>query len=158
MSFSAARFDWFILFLPYNPLSAFTGLDPNGEWTLGIYDAVEGNTGSLEAWGLTLFFEPVAGVGEISTNVITDYRLAQNYPNPFNPITNIEIQIPVSGFVTLTIYNTLGQEVKRLAGKRLAPGVHRYQFDGTHLARGVYYYKLALSTGFVQTKKLVLLK
>jgi len=53
-------------------------------------------------------------------------------------------KISSATFVNLEIYNPLGQEVKRLIGQRLKAGVHQYQFDGSDLPSGVYYYRLVI--------------
>jgi hypothetical protein len=85
------------------------------------------------------------------------FKLYQNYPNPFNPITNIEFRIPDSEFVILNIYDVKGQVVKRLIGQELSAGVHRYQFDGSRLASGIYYYSL-VSGDYRQVRKMILLR
>lgn len=85
------------------------------------------------------------------------FELSQNYPNPFNPSTTINYSIPVSGMVTLKIYNVLGQEVKTLVNKEQFAGMHTISFDASNLASGVYIYRLS-SGNFVNTKKMMLLK
>lgn len=97
-----------------------------------------------------------------SDNQIPDnYNLSQNYPNPFNPTTNIDFSIPISGFVTLKIYNVLGQEVASLINEEMKSGNYKVQFNGHNLgggyASGVYFYKLQ-SGSFTMTKKLNLMK
>ena len=85
------------------------------------------------------------------------FTLYQNYPNPFNPNTNLEFGISKSGFVTLKVYDVLGNEVAVLVNENKAPGYYNIQFDGSDLSSGVYYYRLE-SSGFVQTKRMMLLK
>jgi hypothetical protein len=93
------------------------------------------------------------------------YFLAQNFPNPFNPTTTIEFMLPKTSFVTLKVYNLLGEEVATLiAGQRVA-GIHRFNWDASGLASGVYLYRLeasdpSTSSGqrSVQTKKLILIQ
>ena len=70
------------------------------------------------------------------------FKLNQNYPNPFNPITVISWQLAVSSQVELTVYNVLGEKLATLVSKRMDPGNHRYMFDGSMLASGIYYYQL----------------
>jgi hypothetical protein len=86
------------------------------------------------------------------------YYLAEAYPNPFNPETHIEFSIPESGFVTLKIHNSIGQEAAVLVSENLLPGTYRYNWNASGFASGVYFYNLETSSGFFQTKKLVLLR
>lgn len=86
-----------------------------------------------------------------------EYTLSQNYPNPFNPITQIEYSVPKDGYVSLKVYNDLGQEVVDLFSGIQRTGNYKATFDGTGLASGVYFYKLQ-SENVSITKKLVLMK
>ncbi|MBN1302638.1 MAG: T9SS type A sorting domain-containing protein [Melioribacteraceae bacterium] len=61
-----------------------------------------------------------------------------NYPNPFNPSTIITYKLPVDGFVTLKVYDVLGEEIAVLVNKKQASGVYEIEFDGSDLASGVY--------------------
>ncbi|HEX2866629.1 MAG TPA: T9SS type A sorting domain-containing protein [Ignavibacteriales bacterium] len=85
------------------------------------------------------------------------YSLSQNFPNPFNPVTTIRYGIPESGFVTLKVYDMLGNEVASLVNKDQMPGEYTATFDGKNLSSGVYFYKLSQGN-FTQTKKLLLMK
>jgi subtilisin-like proprotein convertase family protein len=142
---------------PYHPLSKFNGLDPNGEWTLSIYDGVPGNTGSLEAWSLRLSYEIVTGIEPQTTSVPTEYQLFQNYPNPFNPVTNISFQLPHSGKVRIDIYNILGQRVATVIDRYLPGGSYRYPWKPQTLASGVYIYRLQ-SENYSSVKKMIFMK
>jgi hypothetical protein len=86
-----------------------------------------------------------------------EYKLLQNYPNPFNPSTIISYSIPKSSFVSLKIFNTLGQEVESLVNKEQQPGNYKVKLVGSRLSSGVYFYRI-VAGNFVQTKKLILLK
>jgi len=90
-------------------------------------------------------------------NLPNVFSLKQNYPNPFNPRTNIQFSIPKAEYVTLIIYNLLGQEVNTLVSEKLTPGEYKYTWDASQLASGVYIYKLEAGN-FTNTKKLILLK
>jgi hypothetical protein len=85
------------------------------------------------------------------------FALHQNYPNPFNPSTTIRYSMPHTSFVTLTIYNTLGQQVAQLVNEQQQAGYHDVVFRGDGLASGVYYYRIQAGD-FVASKKLLLLK
>ncbi len=73
-----------------------------------------------------------------------NFQLAQNYPNPFNPGTTIKYSIAKASFVTIKIYNILGEEVATLVNEKPA-GYYQIKFDASNLASGVYFY--TLSTG-----------
>ncbi len=101
-----------------------------------------------------------------SFNVTTDikdktiptvYSLEQNFPNPFNPSTKINYQLPQNGFVTLKIYDVLGNEIITLVNGEQNAGTYQTVFDGSRLSSGVYFYKIQ-SGDFVATKKLILMK
>jgi hypothetical protein len=85
------------------------------------------------------------------------FVLHQNYPNPFNPATTIEFTLSQSGFVTLKVYNILGQEVTTLLGTYKHAGQYSVNFDASQLSSGIYYYTLA-TDDFKQTRKMVLLR
>jgi len=85
------------------------------------------------------------------------YTLHQNYPNPFNPTTNIVYELPKSSFVTLKVYNVIGQEVSTLVNTMQEAGSHSVTFDASRLASGVYFYRLS-TAGFTQTYKMILQK
>ncbi|GAB6283403.1 MAG: hypothetical protein STSR0008_21690 [Ignavibacterium sp.] len=85
------------------------------------------------------------------------YALNQNYPNPFNPSTTISYAIPNDGFVSLRIYNVLGQEIKSLVNQFQKSGNYKLMFDASNLPSGVYFYKIE-ANNFTQVKKMMLLK
>lgn len=99
----------------------------------------------------------VIGINQISVLVPDKFTLEQNYPNPFNPSTNLEFGISRSGFVSLKIYDMLGKEVMTLVNSNLTPGTYKYDFDGTGLSSGIYYYTLS-ADNFSQTKRMTLIK
>ena len=99
----------------------------------------------------------IDAVNENNSRTPIKFSLKQNYPNPFNPITNIEYRIPNSGFVTLKIYNALGQKVATLVNRKQKAGIYSVEWDASGFASGVYYYRLQ-AEGFVETKKLILLR
>ena len=95
--------------------------------------------------------------GVSAQDVPAVFSLGQNFPNPFNPETTIRYSLPSRSHVLLAVYNALGERVAVLAEGEQESGFHEVRFDGSALASGVYFYRLQ-STGFVQTKKLSLLK
>jgi len=103
--------------------------------------------------------------GDIVTSVSTppeqtlpiEYDLKQNYPNPFNPVTTIEFDLPRASTVTLKIYTILGEEITTLVSDKLPAGTHRYFWNPSALASGVYLYRIE-SKEYTKTKKMVFLK
>jgi len=95
----------------------------------------------------------------------TEFSLKQNYPNPFNPSTTIEFNIAKAGYVTLKVYNMLGEEVATIVNGELNQGTYVKTFSGEGLSSGVYMYKLTARArdggragNFTETKKLLLTK
>jgi hypothetical protein len=86
-----------------------------------------------------------------------NYSLEQNYPNPFNPSTNIRFSITEPGFVSLKIYNALGQEVATLLNEEKVAGTYEFNFNASDLTSGIYFYKIT-SNNFTQTRKMLLIK
>ena len=86
------------------------------------------------------------------------FSLDQNYPNPFNPSTTIEYAIGSRQFVTLKIFNSLGEEIETLVNEFQDAGVHsKFYILNSTMPSGVYYYQL-ISGNFIDTKKMVLLR
>lgn len=85
------------------------------------------------------------------------YLLEQNYPNPFNPVTNIKYQLPVSGNVVLKIYDITGKEVAKIVDENKVAGYYTAVFDASRLSSGMYFYRI-LCNGFIETKKMMLVK
>jgi hypothetical protein len=93
----------------------------------------------------------------IAAEIPVEFALDQNYPNPFNPTTNIEYAVPSDGRATLTIYNSLGQEVATLVDDNMTAGRYVVTWDAEGIAGGTYFYRLQAGNS-VLTKKMVLLK
>jgi hypothetical protein len=91
--------------------------------------------------------------GEIPTG----YFLAGNYPNPFNPSTSLQYGLGKAGHVRLDVYNVKGQLVERVVDEWQPAGTHQRSFDASHLAGGVYLYRLTSGT-YTATGRMVLLK
>ena len=100
----------------------------------------------------------VTGVTETPKgNLPEKFALAQNYPNPFNPSTTIRYSLPQRSHVTLSVYNTLGQQVAQLVNADIDAGNHDIQFNASNLASGVYFYRIQAGS-YVETRKLVLIR
>jgi hypothetical protein len=95
---------------------------------------------------------------QYEANVIPDeYSISQNYPNPFNPVTTIKYQIPELSFVTIKVFDVLGNEITVLVNEEKSMGSYEVELDGTTLPSGVYFYRIQAGD-FIQTKKMVLMK
>ncbi len=103
-------------------------------------------------------FESPFTTSILLSNYTESFQLFQNYPNPFNPSTVISWQLPAGNHVELTVYNLLGKKVATLVSQYMGPGSHTFRFDGTNLAAGVYFYRLALESGIIKTGKMHLIK
>ncbi len=106
--------------------------------------------------------ELVTSIEPSPKEIAEGYHLFQNFPNPFNPSTEISFQIPSSEYVSLEIFNLLGQKVRSLVNARLATGLHRFSWNskddfGIQVPAGIYYYRLNAGP-YVQTMKMMLLK
>jgi hypothetical protein len=91
------------------------------------------------------------------------FALLPNYPNPFNPTTEIRFDIKETADLSIRIYNSLGQEIRILTSGLF--GIGRYtitwdgrDFHGQQVSSGIYFSRLETSTGFAQTRKMMLLK
>ncbi|MGB5849103.1 MAG: T9SS type A sorting domain-containing protein, partial [Ignavibacteriaceae bacterium] len=101
-------------------------------------------------------FGVVSGVEDEFVNP-DDFVLYQNYPNPFNPTTNIKYMINSRQFISLKVYDVLGNEIAILVNEEKPSGTYLVEFDATTLPSGVYMYRL--TTGDLSvSKKLILLK
>ncbi len=108
-----------------------------------------------------------SGFGFARTNVILSvssdqfspgtFVLFPNYPNPFNPSTEIQFDVPKSSFVTLRVYNLLGQEIAVLVNEERRMGHYQVQFNGSNHPSGIYFYRLTAGN-YSAVRKMVLMK
>jgi hypothetical protein len=99
---------------------------------------------------------------ETEVGLPVNYNLYQNYPNPFNPKTKIKFEIPMESFVTLIIYDAIGNELSRLVNQKIKAGIHEIDFNADEsYSSGIYFYELKAENGssiFFETKKMILIK
>jgi hypothetical protein len=94
---------------------------------------------------------------QVSDDIPQSFVLQSNYPNPFNPVTTIPFDLPEANFTTLSIYNSLGQEVATLVNRELEAGRYQAEFDAGSLPSGVYFYRLTAGK-FAAVKRMLLIK
>ncbi len=99
---------------------------------------------------------PVA-IDPSNTTTPSTFALEQNYPNPFNPSTTIKYSVPVSGNVSIKVYNSIGVEVMTVVNKNHVAGNYVENVDLSGLSSGIYFYTLS-SGDFKDTKKMMLVK
>lgn len=99
--------------------------------------------------------QPVGGLSDEPV-IAAVFELRQNYPNPFNPGTTIEFNLPQAGLVKLKLYNVLGQIITTLVSKNLPAGMHRYYWNATGMASGVYFYQIELGRHRLMKKALLI--
>jgi len=105
-------------------------------------------------------FDCTAGmesVGSTHNAIPFQFELKQNYPNPFNGWTAINYSLPVSGKVSLTVYDALGRKVATLVDGYQSASRYRVRFDASKLASGVYFYQLNAGK-YHANKKMVMVK
>ncbi|MFH1198047.1 MAG: T9SS type A sorting domain-containing protein [bacterium] len=133
-------------------------LPTNGTATFYVAAAVEGTDEAV----LGLLTEAQNKYNTTFTSVEpgsipVKYELSQNFPNPFNPTTKINFSIPQNDFVSLRIYNTLGQEVAHPVANEMSAGNHSVEFNASYLSSGAYFYVLTAGN-FNSTRKMILIK
>ena len=154
------------------PISSLPGISSmiadisNNEFS--VYIGTPGN-------GVLLYKTQITFIDEETNELIPDqFRLYQNYPNPFNPSTRIQYALSSRQFVSLKVYDVLGNEIATLVNEEKPAGSYEVEFsaiggasggDAFSLPSGVYFYQLraedpssSSGQGFIQTKKIVLLR
>jgi hypothetical protein len=107
---------------------------------------------------------PPSGDSKINQPLPKDFSLEQNYPNPFNPATIFKYALPYDSKVILRIYNTLGQVVMRLVDNVESAGFKSVEWNASHMASGVYFYRLEATNindpgkSFIHVRKMLLIK
>jgi Secretion system C-terminal sorting domain len=104
-----------------------------------------------------LRYGSATGVDRENAAIPEKFELSQNYPNPFNPTTKIDFSVPGKTFVSLKVFDVLGKEIADLVHKELPGGKYTVDFNATHLASGVYFYRLNTNS-ITRINKMVLLR
>jgi len=129
------------------PFVAINGLYPDNTYYWRVISKTEdGKVSDYSSVGVFKTISNITSVEDVK-DLKYNFELYQNYPNPFNPETSIRFSIDKNDFVTLTIYDILGKEVRTLISERLSPGKYNIVWKGednfgNKVASGVYFYKL----------------
>jgi hypothetical protein len=115
------------------------------------------HNGQLSVWTLPLVDSTSVTNFKNESFQPIEYSLYQNYPNPFNPSTTISYQLPKTEFVTVRIFDAIGNEIKTIVKETKNSGVHEVNFDASQLSSGIYLYRIDAGT-FNESKKMLLLK
>jgi hypothetical protein len=130
------------------------------------FSVVVNQAGQISYMGLGLDLQTVTGVIDSLLGitgidekeiVAQNFTLKQNYPNPFNPITTIEFILSEANYVTLKLFNLIGQEISTLISAPMKAGEHSLQWNASSYPAGIYFYRLQ-GFGFSGTRRMVLLK
>lgn len=116
----------------------YGGLDPQNT---GFYKTSYSNTTSIN----------------VINEIPAQFNLSQNYPNPFNPSTKINFSIAEGEFVSLKIFNAVGEQVQELVNQNLSAGSYTIDFNAGNLSSGIYFYLLT-GNNFSAVKKMILIK
>jgi hypothetical protein len=158
--------DGYVIERKQGEASSFSVLDSLGK-NVGQYVDTTIEAGQIYIYRVQAYKSSVGSEysNEVSLNLTgvkkevlpREYSLSQNYPNPFNPTTTIGYQLPISGYLTLKVYNLLGQEVATIFEGVQSAGNYSVTFDANGLTGGIYFYQLKAGS-FVENKKFILLK
>jgi hypothetical protein len=105
-----------------------------------------------EEFGTFVDIKEHQAAGQIS------FKLEQNFPNPFNPGTSIRYSISEESDVTLKIFNILGEEIAALLNVHQVQGVYEIKWNAENYPSGIYFYQLKTNNGYLETKKMIILK
>ncbi len=135
--------------------SAKNVINTNYSSTVSAADALHNASDSLQSAinGLII----ITYAGNSGNNLPEHFALYQNYPNPFNPSTRISYTIPQDDYVSLKVYDILGNEAAVIFEGEQQPGNYNFTFDGSELTSGIYFYRLQ-TRSYAAVRKFVLLK
>lgn len=115
------------------------------------------NSGIASVRDYLLRLEKPNNENEDELLVIKEFKLYNNYPNPFNPSTNIKFEIPSDSYVTLKVYDILGNEIASLINEEKTTGAYEVNFNARNFSSGIYFYTITAGS-FTDAKKMLLVK
>ena len=153
----------FIIFITFNnALLSQSSLTLDAGTTMGVLTGTDLCANIINGSGIIYGSGTICGglvaIEPVSQNEIPNsFAMSQNYPNPFNPVTTILYQLPVFSNARIVLYDILGQETALLFEGLQPAGYYRLQFDASHLASGIYIYKIEAGN-FVKSMKMSVVK
>ena len=149
---------------PGDPLELYTDTDGDGitDGYDNCPDTINPGQEDTDGDGIGNECDPYPLGTEDSEGTVEVFKLEQNYPNPFNPITSIEFNLIEDSFITLTIYDLVGNKVRTLINDHMGQGFHNIAWDahddnGNPVSSGIYLYSINAGQQN-QTKKMMLLR
>ena len=116
---------------------------------------------ALAQTAITLDANTVTKLSSITTakdgSLPREFSLSQNYPNPFNPTSTIRFAIPKTSFVTISVYDILGNKIEILLDEEKSPGHYEIVFNVKELSSGIYFYEIRAGE-FLRSKKMIVMK
>lgn len=146
--------DQFYIPISYLPTAAGNGRNKGTHWYIYPDSSRYGYSNLVEC---DVQPTPPLYVESNSSSILHNFSLSQNYPNPLNPTTIIRYTVGSKQFVTLKVYDVLGNDVATLVNEEKPAGDYSIEFNGSRLSSGVYFYLLRAGS-FIDTKKMILLK
>jgi photosystem II stability/assembly factor-like uncharacterized protein len=151
------------------PESIIESKDTGNTWTFytapentSIYDIVFPD--SLNGYGvgeqgaiIKYKYPLIPTVTEEEKALTNNYNLSQNFPNPFNPLTTIKYFLPKESFVSLIVFDVLGNEIEKLISKYQSAGNYEVNWDAQSFPTGIYYYQMKAGS-YTDSKKMILLR
>lgn len=140
---------------------ASTNVGSSPEAGMLFYD--KGNLFSQKGGGvykcvITYNVPTVLGNQEITSEIPREYALNQNFPNPFNPVTIIRYSLIVNSFVSVKIFDVLGNQIDEPVRATQPAGTYQFDWNGTNYPSGVYFYSLFVNGERIATRSMMLVK
>jgi len=140
------------IYRPYQLSGFSSGRGAAGDWVLGIHDTESGNEGTLEAWGLRVYYETMVGMGEMPDQGGLEMRI---FPNPCSDAMRLRYLIHDIGYLKSDLYGIDGRKIKELIRKEVQPGEHEMIIDVSDLPAGVYFIRLQVGVEIAVRKVVI---
>ena len=153
-TYTSSSADGIVTFICTDPQSVNSGETSTYYFAMG-YSKTEAEIISALSEAETKYNSVFTSVEQID-QLPNGFALSQNYPNPFNPSTKINFSIPQRDYVSLKVYNVLGQQVAELINKNMETGTYSVDFNASNLPSGVYVYTLSAGSTKLSNKMMLI--